>query len=64
MTDSIDARQRWATNHYQRVFILSTLLDELNLNRKEDSNKELQPHRMELNQKQFNTIVDFVKGII
>jgi len=63
MTDSIDARQLWGTNHYQRVFILSTLLGEINLDRREDSSKELQPHRMTLNQSQFNNIVDFIIGI-
>lgn len=62
MTTNIGARQRWATTHYQRMFILTNLIDQLGLTRKEDFNKDLQPHRMKKNSDQFTAITDFIDG--
>ena len=41
LTYSISARQRWAQNHSLRTTIISTVLEELNLLKKEDVSEDL-----------------------
>ena len=49
LTNSIPARLRWADSHFWRTKLLSNLLEDLNLNKKEDVSEELKPHRIRCN---------------
>ena len=44
ITNSIGARQRWANSHFIRVSIVSQLLDELGLSKKDDVTSDLKKH--------------------
>lgn len=46
MTNSISARQRWAESHFLRTTIVSKVLDELGMAKKEDISKDLRNAQM------------------
>ncbi|KAK4013089.1 hypothetical protein OUZ56_025329 [Daphnia magna] len=57
-TNPEQAQQRWAISHHVRVGLITTLLDHLELIRKEDVSKETSPHRVKKDNVLFNDITE------
>ena len=56
MTNSISARQRWAHSHFIRTSIISNILEESGMTRKEDVSHHLKPHRIKSDNTAINKI--------
>ncbi|GFW83425.1 hypothetical protein TNCV_2545231 [Trichonephila clavipes] len=50
LTNSISARQRWARSHDIRSTIITHVLEEIGITKKQDISTELQPHNIKKNQ--------------
>ncbi|GFS49279.1 uncharacterized protein TNCV_2410881 [Trichonephila clavipes] len=46
LTNSISARQRWARSHDIRSIIITHVLEEIGITKKQDISTELQPHNI------------------
>ena len=60
LTSSIAARQRWAQSHSLKTTLISNVLGELGLSRKEDASEELKPHRIKHNCTDLEKLLDTV----
>ena len=56
-TNSISARQRWVKSHSISMSVLTSLLDDLGLSRKEDVSCELKPSRIKRNSRDLKNIM-------
>lgn len=57
LTDSIAARQRWARSHDIRLTIITHVLEEIGINKKQDISAELQPSNIKKNCEQLEKFV-------
>ncbi|XP_046481745.2 uncharacterized protein [Neodiprion pinetum] len=57
LTDSIAARQRWARSHDIRSTIITHVLEEIGINKKQDISAELQPSNIKKNCEQLEKFV-------
>ena len=61
MTNSICARQRWAESQFMRVSVMSSLLEEYGMTRKEDISAHLQSHTITSDNKHLTKVMEQVK---
>ena len=62
LTKSISARQRWTESHFSRMSVISSLITELKMTKKEDTTSTLKPHNIKNNNMCFGQIVDMIKA--
>ena len=56
LTNSISARQRWTESHFIRTEIISHVLEDLSMTKKEDVTQDLKPTRIRHNNTDLHTI--------
>lgn len=60
-TNSISARQRWALSHSIRTKVISKVLDDIHLSKKDDTSHSLQSSRIEKDRKALTAIIETIK---
>ena len=55
--NSISARQRWADSHFDRMEVLSEVLNKLDMTTKEDVSQDLKPNRIMKNTRDLEKIL-------
>ena len=61
LTKSTSARQRWTESHFLRTSVISSLITELNMTKKEDTTSTLKPHNTKNDNMCLGQILDMIK---
>ena len=64
ITNSVSARKRWAQSHFLRISVVSHLLDNLDLNKKEDVTSDLKPCKMKKNAETLKNLHEQIEECI
>ena len=61
ITNSLSARQRWTESHFLRTTIITDVMEDLSLTKKEDVTQDLQPSKIRKNNNYLTKIVEAIK---
>lgn len=64
ITNSVDARQRWAQSHSLRTSVVSRTFEDAGCSTKEDVSQELHEHRKQKDKKSINSLITTIKNFM